>query len=123
MRSGQCALQRNRSSRWSTSSILSADVTDHLPEFATLKAIGHQDSYLTGVVLQEALFISGLGFVPGFLLSLLAYYHLAARTLMPIHMTFARAILVLVLAAGMCVFSGLLAVRKVKVADPAEVFR
>jgi putative ABC transport system permease protein len=103
--------------------ILSADVTDHLPEFATLKAIGHADSYLTGVVLQESLFISGLGYIPGFLLTLVAYNQLAARTQLPMHMTYPRALLVLALAAGMCVFSGLLVVRKVKVADPAEVFR
>jgi putative ABC transport system permease protein len=103
--------------------VLSADVADHLPEFATLKAIGYPDSYLTRVVLQEALFISGLGYIPGLLLSLLAYRELTAQTQLPMHMTIARALLVLTLAAGMCVFSGLLVVRKVKVADPAEVFR
>lgn len=103
--------------------ILSADVTDHLPEFATLKAIGYADSYLTRVILQEAVFISGLGFIPGLLLSILAYYKLAGLTQLPMHMTVPRALLVLALATGMCVFSGLLAVRKVKVADPAEVFR
>ena len=103
--------------------ILSADVTDHLPEFATLKAIGYPDSYLTRVVLQEALFISGLGYVPGFLLTLIAYNQLAVQTQLPMHMTIPRALLVLTLAAGMCVFSGLLVVRKVKLADPAEVFR
>ena len=103
--------------------ILSADVTDHLPEFATLKAIGYPDSYLTRVVLQEALFISGLGYVPGFLLTLIAYNQLAVQTQLPMHMTIPRALLVLVLATGMCVFSGLLVVRKVKRADPAEVFR
>jgi putative ABC transport system permease protein len=103
--------------------ILSADVTDHLAEFATLKAIGHADSYLTGVVLQEAVSVSLLGYVPGFLFSLIAYHQLAAQTQLPMHMTFLRALAVLALAAGMCVFSGLLVVRKVKVADPAEVFR
>jgi putative ABC transport system permease protein len=103
--------------------ILSADVTDHLPQFATLKAIGREDSYLTRVVLEEALFISALGYVPGVLLTLVAYHILAGRTQLPMHMTVSRALLVLGLSAGMCVFSGLLAVRKVKVADPAEVFR
>src|SRR5262249_574040 len=38
--------------------VLSADVGDHLPEFATLKAIGYSDRYLTGVVLEEALFLA-----------------------------------------------------------------
>jgi putative ABC transport system permease protein len=103
--------------------ILSADVTDHLPEFATLKAIGYQDNYLTRVVLQEALFVSGLGYVPGLFLSLIAYRELAARTRLPMQMSLPRALLVLALAAGMSVFAGLLVVRKVKVADPAEVFR
>jgi putative ABC transport system permease protein len=103
--------------------ILSADVNDHLAEFATLKAMGHPDSYLTRVVLQEAVCISVLGYAPGFFLSLYGYNQLAARTQLPMHMTVYRALFVLALTVGMCVFSGLLVVRKVKVADPAEVFR
>lgn len=103
--------------------VLSADITDHLPEFATLKAMGYQNSYLTRVVLQEALLLSVLGFVPGIALSLFFYLLLGWQTGLPLHMTLLRSLFVLVLAVGMCILSGLIVIRKVQVADPAEVFR
>ena len=45
--------------------ILYMDVMDHLPQFATLKAIGYRDGFLRRVVLQEALILSLAGFLPG----------------------------------------------------------
>ena len=38
--------------------ILSSDVAEHLPEYATLKAIGYSDRYLLLVVFQEALILA-----------------------------------------------------------------
>lgn len=49
--------------------ILYTDVSDHLPEYATLKAMGYSDVYLIGVLVQESLLLAALGFVPGVLLS------------------------------------------------------
>jgi len=46
--------------------ILYTDVSDHLPEYATLKAMGYSDAYLIGVIIQESLLLAVLGFVPGF---------------------------------------------------------
>lgn len=102
--------------------ILSADIGDHLAEFATLKAIGCSDRYLTGVVLQEALFLALLGFVPGLLISAVLYGVLENHTGLPLRLTLPRGSFVLVLTVAMCVLSGMLAVRKVQKADPAEVF-
>ena len=45
--------------------ILASDVADHLPEYATLKAIGYPNRYLSLVVLQESLILAAAGFVPG----------------------------------------------------------
>ncbi len=104
--------------------VLSADVISHLPEFATLKAIGYRSRALTTVVLEEALLLSVLGFVPGLAASALLYRVLShpAVTGLPMRLTPAGCALVLTLAAGMCFLSGLLAIRKVQRADPAEVF-
>src|SRR5207237_39906 len=44
--------------------VLATDVADHLPEFATLKAMGYGDAYLAGVVLKQALWLAVVGFVP-----------------------------------------------------------
>ena len=41
---------------------------------------------------------------------------------LPLYMTTVRAVVVLLVTIGMCVFSGLLAMRKLKTLDPAEVF-
>ena len=45
--------------------ILASDVADHLPEYATLKAIGYPNRYLSLVVLQEALILAAAGFAVG----------------------------------------------------------
>jgi putative ABC transport system permease protein len=102
--------------------ILSTDVADHLKEYATLKAIGYANRYLTLTVIQQAVLLALVGFVPGLLFSLALYRVLAGITGLPLSLTFGRAALILVLTVLMCVLSGLLALRKVKQADPAEVF-
>jgi putative ABC transport system permease protein len=53
--------------------ILYTDVADHWTEYATLKAMGYSNRFLFGVVIQEALILSVLGFIPGFLISHLLY--------------------------------------------------
>jgi putative ABC transport system permease protein len=102
--------------------ILATDVADHASEYATLKAIGYPNSYLSLVVLQEALILAALGFAVGLPATLGLYYLLTEITGLPMRMTLARAGLILVLAFAMCAGSGLLAVRKVKKVDPADVF-
>src|SRR6516225_2261332 len=49
--------------------ILYSDVTDHLPEYATLKAMGYPDRFLFKLVMQESMILSVFGFVPGILIS------------------------------------------------------
>jgi putative ABC transport system permease protein len=102
--------------------ILYTDVSDHLAEYATLKAMGYTDTYLLGVVFQEALLLAGLGYIPAFALSVLLYDLTANATLLPIAMTFNRAVLVLGLAVSMCFISGAIAVRRLRAADPADIF-
>ena len=102
--------------------ILYSDVSDHLPEYATLKAMGYSDKYLVGVLVQEALILAVLGFLPGFMLSTGLYLVTKSATLLPISMTLSRAVLVLVLTLIMCTASGGVALRKLQSADPADVF-
>lgn len=102
--------------------ILYSDVSDHLPEYATLKAMGYTDRYLLGVLLQEALFLAILGFLPGFILSFGLYQVTYAATMLPIFMKTERAIRVWILTVIMCCFSGAIAMRKLRSADPADVF-
>lgn len=102
--------------------ILYTDVADHWAEYATLKAMGYSNWYLLGVVLQEAMILAVMGFIPGCLVSA-ALYHLAANaTGLLMQMTSARVLNLFVATLVMCAISGIIAVRKVQSSDPAEVF-
>lgn len=102
--------------------ILYSDVSDHLPEYATLKAMGYSDSFLVGILIQESLILAFLGFVPGVTLSLGLYSVAKSATLLPVVMTLSRAGFVLCLTIIMCVASGAVAMRKLQAADPADIF-
>ena len=102
--------------------ILSTDVNDHLPEYATFKAMGYENSYLLGVVFEEAIILSLVGFVPSVLISLVLYTLTAGATSMAITMPMARVIVVFILTIFMCNISGAIATRKLQAADPADMF-
>ncbi|HBR00646.1 MAG TPA: ABC transporter, partial [Cyanobacteria bacterium UBA11691] len=102
--------------------ILYTDVSDHLPEYATLKAMGYSDSYLDGVLVQEILVLAVFGFIPGFFFSVGLYQLTANVTALPVVMKTGRAIIVLMLTLVMCAGSGLIALRKLRSADPADIF-
>ncbi|MBE9201819.1 MULTISPECIES: ABC transporter permease DevC [unclassified Nodularia (in: cyanobacteria)] len=102
--------------------ILYSDVSEHLPEYATLKAMGYSDRYLLGVLLQEALFLAVLGYIPAFFLSFGLYQLAYAVTMLPIAMKLERATTVFILTVIMCSFSGAIAMQKLRTADPADVF-
>ena len=63
-----------------------------------------------------------LGFIPGYFCTLLVYTQAREATNLPTIMTPERAALVLALTIFMCAISALLAMRKLRSADPAEVF-
>lgn len=102
--------------------ILYSDVSDHLPEYATLKAMGYGDNYLLGVLMQEALILAVLGFIPSLALATGLYQVTYAATMLPIFMKTERAINVFVLTVVMCFISGVIAMRKLQAADPADIF-
>ncbi|MGB5715352.1 MAG: ABC transporter permease DevC [Waterburya sp.] len=102
--------------------ILYTNVSEHLAEYATLKAMGYQHSYLLSLIFQQALFIAVLGYIPGFFLSMIAYEFAKDMTLLPFAMTLNRALLVLIGTILMCLVSGASAVKKLQAADPADIF-
>ena len=102
--------------------ILFADVSDHLQEYATLKAMGYSNGYLFGLVFQEAILMALLGFLPGFLLALLLYDVAGLATSLPLQMNAIRVFSVLSLTVLMCVISGAFALRKVRSLDPADIY-
>ncbi len=102
--------------------ILFADVSDHFSEYATLKAMGYSNGYLSRVVLEQAVILGALGFIPGLALCLWLYSLASSATRLPLIMTPGRILAVLSLTIAMCAVSGLIALRKLRSVDPAEVF-
>ena len=102
--------------------ILYSDVTDHLSEYATLKAIGYSDGFVVAIILQESLILALLAFGPSLVLSLLLYGFLARATSLMVVMTLGRATLVFCFTLAMCGISGWLATAKLRRLDPAEIF-
>lgn len=102
--------------------ILYTEVINHLPQYATMKAVGFADSYLIRVVLHQAFLLSVMGYIPGFVLAIGLYRVATVAIQMPFSMTLSRAVMVYVLTLMMCGLSALVAVRKVRTADPADVF-
>ncbi|HEY7330119.1 MAG TPA: FtsX-like permease family protein [Gemmataceae bacterium] len=102
--------------------VITTDITDHSAEYATLKAMGYSSLYLSGVVLRQAVAFAVLGYVPGLLASLLLYWLGRRYEQILLFATWERAAGVLILSIAMCSLSGLLAIYKVKAADPAELF-
>lgn len=102
--------------------VLYSDVNDHLPEYATLKAMGYSDRRLLAVVFQEAAILALLGFLPGYGVSIGMYELLAFLTKIPLRMRLAVVLQVFTATVAMCMLSAAISMRKLSAADPADVF-
>ncbi|QDZ40646.1 FtsX-like permease family protein [Euhalothece natronophila Z-M001] len=105
------------------SQILYSSVSDHLKEFGTLKAMGASSQMIYQVIIEQAVWMAILGYLPGMILSLgIAYgININQGTLLLITPTSAIAIFILTLI--MCIGSAIFAIQKVNRVDPAVVFK
>lgn len=102
--------------------ILYTDVVNHLPQFATLKAMGFSSFFLLRIILSEGLILSILGFWPGLLLAF-GLAHLSEQaTLLPVSISNGNIIFVFATAMLMCTFAALMSIRKITAIEPASVF-
>ncbi|NEQ28028.1 MAG: FtsX-like permease family protein, partial [Microcoleus sp. SIO2G3] len=103
--------------------ILYSSVSDHIKQFGTLKAMGASDWVVYGVIIEQALWMSVLGYLP----SMALCYGVAAWTFSSqgilILITPISAIAVFGLTVIMCVSSAIFAIQKVTRLDPAMVFK
>ena len=97
-------------------------MSDHLAEYATLKAMGYRDGYLFRVVLCQAVALAVLGYLPGMAASQELYRLTNTATHLPMDLGVNVGGAVLALTIVMCAISGMIAVRKVRSADPADIF-
>jgi putative ABC transport system permease protein len=102
--------------------ILFNEISDNMPQYATVKAVGFSKNYLVSLVMQQAVLLAVFGFIPGLIGGTLLYYVIQHSTSILMFISWQRAVLIFFLTLCMCAISGLLAVRRVLKADPADVF-
>ena len=102
--------------------ILFSDIASHLKEYATLKAVGYSKYYLCRTVLSAALLLAVLGFIPALGLSIVLYHVVGKSTHLPMLMEAYRAVSVFVMIFVISAVAGLLAMRKLSDANPADIF-
>ncbi len=102
--------------------VLATDILDHMSEFSTLKAMGYPPMFFGLVVVSQALVLSLVSFVPGTLVALMIFQVTNLGTGLFLFLDLERTTLVLGLTILMCVLSGLIALRKLLLADPASLF-
>ncbi len=102
--------------------ILSSEITKRLKEYATLKAMGASRIFIYSIGVQQGLLFSFFAYVPSFLLALVLYRVLRALSGFPVYMDAGRAFGVLGLSLAMCAIAAVLALGKIRRADPADLF-
>ena len=102
--------------------VLYSDVSDHLPEYATLMAMGYKLNSLLGVVVREGLLLALFGYLPAYAAGQGLYLLVRNATQLPVEMNTVRAVSVFSMILIMCMLSAGLAMRRLVDADPAEIF-
>jgi putative ABC transport system permease protein len=105
-----------------TAQALYASAVDHLPEYATMRAIGANDSYLRGLIIKQALIVAVVGYAIGIAVAMLAVQLSAdgiAALLLPPPLVLALGVLTI----AMCGLAGLVAIRRVISVNPTSIFR
>ena len=102
--------------------ILANDVSNRLPEYATLKAMGYSHWALARIVLVQSWLLAILSYLPAALISFLLYELTAGLSRIPTSMTWERFWGVLGLAFLMCSASGIMAMLRLWRAEPASLF-
>lgn len=102
--------------------VLSTDVADHLREYATFKAMGYGPRFFMGIVLEEAMILGVLGFIPGVIVGSTILKVMATVTTLPLQVTASMAVVVFLGTVVFSTLSGMIATRRLAAADPADLF-
>ena len=102
--------------------ILATQISRQLPQFATLKAVGYGDAFLSGTVVVMALLIVLAGFFPALAAALGMYAVIREETLLPVEMSGMRIAAVFAATLGMAAASALLSISSLRRADTADLF-
>jgi putative ABC transport system permease protein len=102
--------------------ILYSSVSDHIKEFATLKAMGAPDREIYSIIIEQSLWMAILGYLPGMLLCWGVSIWSVSKGII-ILITPVSAVAVLGITVIMCMGSAFFAIQKVTRIDAALVFK
>jgi putative ABC transport system permease protein len=102
--------------------VLSNDVRDHLPEYATLKAIGYSQARLSRVVIAQSIIYMIVSYILAVLLAVFVYWATQELAGIPMVLTGFNLAITLLLALGVGFLSGFLSLGKLRAAQPADLF-
>jgi len=103
--------------------ILYSSASDHIKEFGTLKAMGASDWVIYSVIVEQAVWMAILGYLPGIALCMGVASWTSATQAILILITPESALIVFGITVLMCVVSAIFAIQKVTRVDPAIVFK
>lgn len=102
--------------------ILYTEISDRLPQFATLKAMGYRRIYLLGVILRQSVIYGLIGFVVALMIAAVIFALIDWLFLIPMRIGAGLFWTTGIMLIVMCVLAGLIAARRALTADPADVF-
>jgi putative ABC transport system permease protein len=102
--------------------VLYNEITDHLRQFATLKAMGFSNHFLRRIILGQAAVLSAAGFTTGLVFAWFADRYIAGQSMLPIGIGPVSGVIVGCFTVAMCMTAGLIAIRRVAHADPAALY-
>ncbi|GAB4347267.1 MAG: hypothetical protein Fur0042_13470 [Cyanophyceae cyanobacterium] len=103
--------------------ILYSSASDRIREFGTLKAMGASNFTLRLIIIEQALWMAALGYIPGMGLCLGVAAWAAAEAGVTIAITPLSAVGIFGVTVIMCTGSALFAIQKIERVDPAIVFK
>ena len=102
--------------------VLSTELRNRQAEFSTMKAMGFSPSFIYGIGISQNLIFIIFSFGPAWLISLGIFYTVFTLSKLPMEMSLELTITVFGLTTAMSLIAGMLALRRVRQADPAELF-
>ncbi len=102
--------------------ILFQMTSKYLREYSTLKAIGFSHGMLISIVLKKAMTLAVMGYAFGLAISFYLFNWISEPISIPYRIEMSTAIAVFVLVTVISQVSALLAIRKLREVDPADLF-
>lgn len=97
-------------------------VNDNIKEYATLRAMGYDQSFFVALVAVISLTLSVCSYIPSTLVAWGIYHLAASATKLPLQMKLGDMTTILAVVIAMGLAATMLAIRKLKAADPVDLF-